>query len=113
MTDTVLQSFCERCGTRYTSTEQQKVSGGGRSRLARLGRRSSQDAPSEPTISTTLPSSERFEGTFHFCLECRQYTCAKCWNPQEGFCLSCRPPGGTAAPGDTTSSAALAAASQM
>jgi len=105
MTDTVLQSFCERCGTRYTFTEQQEKPESGRSMLGRLGRRSSDDASDdssddssdEPTVATALPSNEGFEGTFHFCLECRQYTCASCWNAQAGYCLSCRPHGQTPA----------------
>ena len=95
MTDTVLQSFCERCGARYTYTEQEQKPDGSRSKLGRLGRRTAADPSAEPTVSTTLPTSERFDGTFHFCLECRQYACTDCWNSSAGYCVGCRPQDGT------------------
>jgi hypothetical protein len=97
MTDTVLQSFCERCGTRYTFAEPQEAKPeGGRSKLGRFGRRAPEpqgDSDGKPSVSTTLPSSDHFKGTFHFCLDCRQYTCVNCWNPAKGGCISCHPPG--------------------
>lgn len=100
MTDTVLQSFCERCGTRYTFTEpQESKPEAGRNKRALFGRRTpARDADAEPSVSTALPSSERFKGTFHFCLECRQYTCANCWNAEAGACIGCRAPGAPAVP---------------
>ncbi len=96
MTDNVLQSFCERCGTRYTFTapEPEPAAETSRGVLGRFGRRApetpKQEGPSRP--ATASPSSEQFEGTFHFCLDCRQYACNRCWNPEAGYCLSCRPP---------------------
>ncbi|MGD8485712.1 MAG: hypothetical protein PVH07_03650, partial [Chloroflexota bacterium] len=106
MSETVLQSFCERCGTRYTSTvpESKPAAEEGRGVLARFGRRSSKEKPPEPepTPSSTDPSSDHFAGTFHFCMDCRQYTCSKCWNAEGGACLSCQPrsqPGATPAGG--------------
>ena len=111
MTDTVLQSFCERCGTRYTFNETEQKADPGRSKLGRLGRRGSQEAADEPSVSTALPSSEQFDGTFHFCLECRQYACANCWNAQEGYCVGCRPPGFTADT-DTTTAVTIASDSK-
>ena len=92
MTDTVLQSFCERCGTRYTFSEPEaKPPEESRTRRGWLGRRAPEEA-ADPVVSTASPSSEQFAGTFHFCMDCRQYTCTKCWNPEAGGCLSCRPP---------------------
>ena len=109
MSETVLQSFCERCGTRYTSTvpETKPAAEEGRGVLARFGRRSSREKPPEPepTPSSTDPSSDHFAGTFHFCMDCRQYTCSKCWNAEGGACLSCQPrsqPGATPAGGTSS-----------
>ena len=95
MTDNVLQSFCERCGTRYTSSapEPPPASEESKSRLGRFGRRSSEKPPAEerPSASMTSPSSEAFAGTFHFCMDCREYVCTKCWNVDAGGCLTDRP----------------------
>jgi len=109
MTDTVLQSFCERCGTRYTFTEPEEKPEAGRTKLGRLGRRAP-EAKAEPGVSTTLPSSEQFKGTFHFCLDCRQYTCASCWNADDGACISCRPPGETREAGGSAAAQVTGAA---
>jgi ribosomal protein L40E len=38
--------------------------------------------------------SEAFHRTFNFCMTCRQYACDKCWNPQQGACLTCAPEAG-------------------
>jgi len=115
MTDTVLQSFCERCGTRYTFTEPGAIAADdGKSKRGLFGR--SRDEASEtddPGVATAPPSSERFAGTFHFCMDCRQYTCTTCWNPEAGACLSCRPPqrDGAPATGDAASVSPFAAQS--
>src|SRR5207253_9031777 len=34
---------------------------------------------------------DAFHQTFNFCMSCRQYTCAACWNAEAGRCLSCEP----------------------
>ena len=47
----------------------------------------------EPTVADVLPTHDPFRATFHFCLECRQYTCENCWNPEAGFCQTCYPLG--------------------
>jgi hypothetical protein len=34
---------------------------------------------------------EAFQQAFNFCLDCRRYTCANCWNDDAGRCRSCMP----------------------
>lgn len=104
MTEILTESFCERCGTRYTfETTQRRSSSLGR--LGTIGRGlkhfvimtdSSLDeamavARSEAEAKVTTAQLEVFHRTFNFCLQCRQYTCAECWNAVEGRCLSCAP----------------------
>ena len=104
MTEVLTESFCERCGTRYTfETVQQR--GRPLRRLTTFGRGlqhfivqgdSSFDeamavARSEAEQRTTTAQLEAFHRTFNFCLSCRQYTCRECWNAVEGRCLSCAP----------------------
>jgi hypothetical protein len=115
MTDTVLQSFCERCGTRYTFTEQDTRRESGLSKIGRsLGLRSAPKPAGEPTVADALPTHDPFRATFHFCLECRQYTCQNCWNPDAGFCQTCYPLGEVAAPaaGNEVSAAGYAFAAE-
>src|SRR6185503_6723251 len=96
--------FCERCGTRYTFEPVQSRRGpfGAIGTLGRGFRHfvadpgSSLDeafavAKSEQEQRSTANALEAFHRTFNFCLSCRQYTCADCWNPVEGRCLSCAP----------------------
>ena len=68
MTDNVVQSFCERCGTRFTQTVavEQACPGHRRARAASDGGRS--ESESTPVDSAALPISEVFRDTFHFCL---------------------------------------------
>src|SRR5512140_1177225 len=104
MTEILTESFCERCGTRYTfETTQRRSSSLGR--LGTIGRGlkhfmvmtdSSLDeamavARSEAEAKVTMAQLEVFHRTFNFCLQCRQYTCAECWNAVEGRCLTCAP----------------------
>jgi hypothetical protein len=104
MTEILTESFCERCGTRYTFETVQRR-GRPLGRLTTLGRGlkhfvvmpdASLDeamavARSEVEQQTTSAQLEAFHRTFNFCLSCRQYTCGECWNPIEGRCLSCAP----------------------
>ena len=106
MTESVVQSFCERCGTRYTHTEQHEQPEEPTGVLGRFKRKPPVETPVQPTVSTSLPSSDRFKGTFHFCMECRQYTCTNCWNPSEGHCIGCRPLGSPKPPASTGSGTA-------
>ena len=113
MTDPVLQSFCERCGTRYTATDphSKPAETGGKGMLARFGRRGSEASVPEvdPTPLTTSPASEVFGDIFSFCMDCRQYTCNKCWNEEAHACLTCRPPGGVRETGSSVLSGGVVA----
>src|SRR5829696_784200 len=104
MTEILTESFCERCGTRYTfepvASRRKPLKA-----IGTLGRGirhfvsdpgSSIDeafavARTEQEQRSTATALEAFHQTFNFCLSCRQYTCADCWNPVEGRCLSCAP----------------------
>ena len=104
MTEILTESFCERCGTRYTfetvAPRQKKLGG-----LKTLGRGLktfvlSDDTSLDEAMATARSDEERelaghqldaFHKTFNFCMNCRQYTCANCWNPIEARCLSCAP----------------------
>lgn len=104
MTEILTESFCERCGTRYTFESavpsQRRLSG-----LKVLGRGLknfvlSDDASLDESIAAARSDIDRdatnhqldaFHRTFSFCMSCRQYTCANCWNETEARCLSCEP----------------------
>jgi hypothetical protein len=104
MTEILTESFCERCGTRYTFetvAPRQKRLGG----LKTLGRGlktfvMSDDTSLDEAMASARSDEERemtgrqldaFHKTFNFCMNCRQYTCSNCWNPIEARCLSCAP----------------------
>jgi hypothetical protein len=104
MAEILTESFCERCGTRYTFESASRRS----TPLGALGTvgRGLRNFVVTPTQSldeafavaraeseqrTTAHQLEAFHQTFNFCLSCRQYTCAECWNAVEGRCLSCAP----------------------
>ena len=105
MTDTITESFCERCGTRYSFEKAAKRGRGGigRVRVATRGLKNfvandgmpmaqamavARDDEGRAAISRQL---EAFHKTFNFCMTCRQYTCANCWNEKAGECLTCSP----------------------
>ena len=48
-------------------------------------------ARSDTDREVTSQQLDAFHKTFNFCMSCRQYTCANCWNDAEGRCLSCAP----------------------
>jgi hypothetical protein len=121
MTEILTESFCERCGTRYTfEPVQSKRRGLGK--IGTLGRGfrhfvsdpgSSLDeafavARSEQEQRATTHALEAFHRTFNFCLNCRQYTCGDCWNAVEGRCLSCAPTAESLEPPATRSDTAVA-----
>jgi hypothetical protein len=99
MTDTVIQSFCERCGKRHSVQVTQEVSEPAPAPTV-FGRfkRKSRDAE-ETTGSTPAPTGALEQASVHFCLECRRYNCTDCWNEEAGLCVSCRPRG--VAPAET------------
>lgn len=105
MTDVLTDSFCERCGRRFSleQPDRGRRSGGlGRARLVARGL--------QRFVLSNDPLDEAFEGArrddeqgraqaqlhvfhtrFSFCLQCRQYTCADCWNESQSLCLTCAP----------------------
>jgi hypothetical protein len=114
MPEILTESFCERCGTRYTfesSASRTKPLRGLKTfskglRNFVMSDDSSMDeamaaARSEAERDVTSRQLDAFHSTFNFCMTCRQYTCANCWNDAEGTCLTCSPLAvrETAAPG--------------
>lgn len=100
------ESFCERCGTRYTfESEAPKARrpGLGRARVLTRGLKNwviedgrsieaaMADAKRDEDRGLASAQLEAFHQTFNFCMDCRQYTCTDCWNQAEGRCLSCAP----------------------
>ena len=103
MTEILTESFCERCGTRYTfESARPKTRLKGVKVLSRglknfvLSDDTSIDeamaaARSETDREATSHQLDAFHETFNFCMSCRQYTCPNCWNETEARCLSCAP----------------------
>jgi hypothetical protein len=103
MTEILTESFCERCGTRYTfESARPRVRLKGVKVLSRglknfvLSDSSSMDeamaaARSETDRESTSHQLDAFHKTFNFCMSCRQYTCPNCWNDAEARCLTCAP----------------------
>ena len=48
-------------------------------------------ARSETDREVTAQQLDAFHKTFNFCMTCRQYTCANCWNEAEGALPDVRP----------------------
>ena len=105
MPELLTESFCERCGTRYTfeSAAPTKVRRLGRFKTLSKGLKNyvlSDDTSLDEALAAARSDDERemtaqqldaFHATFNFCMTCRQYTCANCWNAAEGRCLTCAP----------------------
>ena len=104
MTEILTESFCERCGTRYTfESAAPRRSRLGKVRTLSKGMKNfvlSDDASfseamaearSEEEFTAVSHQLDAFHQTFNFCLTCRQYTCGDCWNTAEGRCLTCAP----------------------
>lgn len=103
MTEILTESFCERCGTRYTfESARPRVRLKGVKVLSRglknfvLSDDTSIDeamasARSEADREASAHQLDAFHKTFSFCMSCRQYTCPNCWNEAEARCLSCAP----------------------
>ena len=73
--------FCERCGKRYGS-EETTAAGSlplGRRLLMAVG------------VGSSAPRPPHHEPVLRFCLACRGYSCASCWNEDAGFCQTCVP----------------------
>jgi ribosomal protein L40E len=104
MTQILTESFCERCGTRYTfetvaprrgGVTQLKVLSKGIRNFVMSDSTTIEDAFADAKGDVDRIAStqqlEAFHKTFNFCLDCRQYTCGNCWNETENRCLSCKP----------------------
>ena len=103
MPEILTESFCERCGTRYTfESARPKVRLKGVKVLSRglknfvLSDDTTMDeamaaARSETDRESTAHQLDAFHKTFSFCMSCRQYTCPNCWNEVEARCQSCAP----------------------
>jgi hypothetical protein len=103
MTETLTESFCERCGTRYTFESARprtrmkgvKVLSRGLKNFVMSDETSMDEAMaaarSETDRELTSHQLDAFHKTFNFCMSCRQYTCPNCWNEAEARCLSCAP----------------------
>jgi hypothetical protein len=105
MTDTITESFCERCGTRYSlePPARGRSVGIGRVRVLTRGLKNyvaNDGMPMTEAMAAARQDEERssvtrqidaFHQAFNFCMTCRQYTCANCWNAKAGECLTCAP----------------------
>jgi hypothetical protein len=104
MPEILTESFCERCGTRYTFESSAprgprlkglKVVSRGLKNFVMSDDTSMDEAMaaarSETDREVTSQQLDAFHKTFNFCMSCRQYTCGNCWNEAEGRCLSCAP----------------------
>ena len=106
LTETLTESFCERCGTRYEFQAPTRLNPLRKTRGIIGGLRNyltSQDALSD-AMGDAMRSEEdhlasaqldAFHESFNFCIDCRQYTCINCWNDDAGRCRSCAPIPGT------------------
>ena len=108
MPEILTESFCERCGTRYTfQSSTPKVGRFTKMKVLSRGLKNyvlSDEASLDEALADARTLDDRehsveqldaFHKTFNFCMSCRQYTCANCWNEQESRCLSCAPGLGT------------------
>ena len=106
MAETLTESFCERCGTRYEFKAPTRLNPIRKTRGFVGGLKNyltSQDALSDAmgdamrSEEDNLASAqlEAFHESFNFCIDCRQYTCVNCWNDDAGRCRSCAPIPGT------------------
>jgi hypothetical protein len=105
MPEILTESFCERCGTRYTfeTVAPRKTKKLGQFKTLSKGVKNwvmSDDSSLDEAMAAARSDEEReqtaqqldaFHSTFNFCMNCRQYTCSNCWNGAEGRCLSCAP----------------------
>ena len=128
LTDTLTESFCERCGTRYEFSTPTRLNPLRKTRGFVGGLRNyltGQDALSD-AMNDAMRTEEdglahaqldAFHESFNFCINCRQYTCVNCWNDTAGRCRTCAPIPGTDDLGERLAasfgSSAIAAAARV
>jgi hypothetical protein len=106
LAETLTESFCERCGTRYEFQAPTRLNplrktrgfiGGLRNYLTSQDDLSDAmgDAMRSEEDNLAVAQLEAFHESFNFCIDCRQYTCLNCWNNDAGRCRSCAPIPGT------------------
>jgi len=106
LTETLTESFCERCGTRYEFEAPTRMNPLRKTRGFIGGLKqwvTSQDDMSDAMRDAmrlqeealAAAQLEAFHESFNFCIDCRQYTCVNCWNDGAGRCRSCAPIPGT------------------
>ena len=106
LAETLTESFCERCGTRYEFKAPTRLNPLRKTRGLLGGLKNyvmSQDALGDAVGDAMRSEEERlasaqleaFHESFNFCIDCRQYTCLNCWNDDAGRCRSCAPIPGT------------------
>jgi hypothetical protein len=105
LAETLTESFCERCGTRYEFNAPTRLNPLRKTRGLIGGLKNyltSQDALSDAFDDAMRAEQgaiasaqlEAFHESFSFCIDCRQYTCVNCWNDDAGRCRSCAPVAG-------------------
>jgi hypothetical protein len=106
LVETLTESFCERCGTRYEFKAPTRLNplrktrgfiGGLKNYLTSQDDLSDAMGDAMRTEEDQLAAAqlEAFHESFNFCIGCRQYTCLNCWNDGEGRCRTCAPVAGT------------------
>jgi ribosomal protein L40E len=106
LADTLTESFCERCGTRYEFNAPTRLNplrktrglfGGLKNYLTSQDDLSDAigDAMRDEEGALASAQLDAFHASFNFCIDCRQYTCVNCWNDDAGRCRSCAPVAGT------------------
>ena len=103
MAEILTESYCERCGAKFTFESPAATSGPvTRARTFARGLRNylTSDESLDDAIAEARREQDRqasgiqlraFHDTFSFCFTCRQYTCRDCWNEPAGRCRTCAP----------------------
>ena len=106
--ETLTESFCERCGTRFSFEPPPKPKSSTKIRVFSRGLKAyvmhdgsglrdvMQHTREDEDRRHTAAQIGRFHEAFMFCLSCRQYACGNCWNLLAQKCASpahpCRVP---------------------
>ena len=120
LTETLTESFCERCGTRYEFSAPTRMNPVRKTRGFIGGLKNyltSQDSLGDAlddamrTEAGALATAQldAFHEAFNFCIDCRQYTCVSCWNDDAGRCRSCVPVPGVDDLGDRLAASVVTA----